>query len=297
MSHDHWLGKLTKLNKARNNAPHKPLLLLVVLEAIEKHELVHGEMFLTPELAFRFDTFAKVVAYRRTQRPDVRMPFHHLKTDGFWRAHTESGEPSKHRSVTRYVMLEPEFVDACANGDFRRTARRILIAKHFEPAERNALYNLVGLEIPPEDVIAKDAMFEAPDDASQAGRDGRFRLDVASAYNYTCALTGYRVTTVSGGSIVDAAHIHQFADSRNNNPQNGIALSKNSHWLFDAGLWSIDDNFRIIVATTEFSESSPEQRSLVEYAGEELRLPSDHELWPDQRHCRWHRKNRFKGSD
>jgi len=296
MSHDQWLGKLTKLNKARNNAPHKPLLLLVVLEAAEKHELLHGEMFLTPELAFRFDTFAQVVAYRRTQRPDIRMPFHHLKTDGFWTACTESGEPSKHRTVTRFVMPDSEFVDACSNADFRTAARRILIAKHFEPAERNALYNLVGLEIPPDDVIAKDAMFEAPDDASQAGRDGRFRLDVASAYNYTCALTGYRVTTVSGGSIVDAAHIHQFADSRNNNPCNGMTLSKNAHWLFDAGLWSIDDNFRVIVAAREFSESSPDQRSLIEYSGEKLRLPTDDGLWPDPRHCRWHRKNRFLGN-
>lgn len=295
MSQNHWLGKLTKLNKARNNAPHKPLLLLVVLELAEKKELPHGELFLTPELAFRFATYFQIVAYRRTQRPDVRMPFHHLKTQGFWSAHTEAGEPSKHRSVTRYVVPDSGFVDACANADFRTAARRILIAEHFEPAERNALYTLVGLEIPPDDVIAKNSMFEAPDDASRAGRDGRFRLDVASAYNYACALTGYRVNTISGGSIVDAAHIHQFADSRNNNPKNGMALSKNAHWLFDAGLWSIDDDYRVIVAATEFSESSPDHRSLIEYSGEPLRLPTDDRLWPDQRHCRWHRKNKFVG--
>lgn len=295
MSYDHWLGRLTKLNKARNNAPHKPLLLLVVLELAEQNELRDGELFVTAELAFRFDTFAQIVAYRRTQRPDVRMPFHHLKTQGFWSEHTESGEPSKHRSVTRYVIPDLEFVAACSDAEFRTTARRILIAKHFEPAERNALYSLVGLEIPPDDEIAKAAMFEIPDDAARAGRDGRFRLDVESAYNYTCALTGYRVTTISGGSIVDAAHIHQFADSRNNNPRNGMALGKNAHWLFDAGLWSIDDEFRVIVAANEFSESSPDQRSLVEYMSKKLRLPTDNRLWPDQRHCRWHRKKRFKG--
>jgi putative restriction endonuclease len=40
-----------------------------------------------------------------------------------------------------------------------------------------------------------------------------------AAYNYTCALTRYRLTTIAGGSIVDAAHIHQFSDSRNNDPR------------------------------------------------------------------------------
>ncbi len=78
MSFDRWLGKLTKLHKARDNAPHKPLLLLVFLELVETGEFTGGRLSLTPELAFRFDTFFAVVAYRRTARPDVRIPFHHL---------------------------------------------------------------------------------------------------------------------------------------------------------------------------------------------------------------------------
>lgn len=143
------------------------------------------------------------------------------------------------------------------------------------------MYGLVGLDIPADDTIAKGAIFEVSHDAGQAGRDGRFRLDVASAYSYTCALNGYRITTVSGGSIVDAAHIHQFADSRNNDPRNGLALCKNGHWLFDAGLWSIDDDFRVIVAQSEFSESSPDQKPLVTYAGKRVRLFADEDLWPE----------------
>jgi putative restriction endonuclease len=67
-------------------------------------------------------------------------------------------------------------------------------------------------------------------------REARFRRNVVAAYNYTCALTGYRLTTISAGCIVDAAHIHQFASSRNNDPRNGLALWKNAHWFFDTGL-------------------------------------------------------------
>ena len=295
MPHEEWLRKLTKLNKARGNAPHKPLLLLVFLEMADRGEADWDGQSLTPELAFRFETFSCVVQHRRTQRLDIRMPFHHLKTQGFWSARTETGEPSKHRSVTRFIVFDPDFATACRDPEFRKVARRVLIATHFEPAERNALYSLVGLKVPADDEIALHAMFETPDDATQAGRTGRFRLDVVSAYDYTCALTGYRLSTVASGTIVDAAHIHQFAESLNNDPRNGMALSKNAHWLFDSGLWSVDDDFRILVAADEFTESSPCQKPLTEFAGEQLQLPANDQLWPDPRHLRWHRTNRFLG--
>ena len=80
MSFDHWLGKLTKLNKGLNNAPHKPLLLLVFLELVENGDFAGGSLALTPDLAYRFDTFFDVVKHRRHAKPDVRLPFHHLST-------------------------------------------------------------------------------------------------------------------------------------------------------------------------------------------------------------------------
>lgn len=98
-----WLRKLTDLNKARGNAPHKPLLLLVFLELVEKGEFERGNLPLTPEFAYRFDTFFDVVRARRSARPDVRLPFHHLSTQGFWSPRTATGDLSKHRSITAYV--------------------------------------------------------------------------------------------------------------------------------------------------------------------------------------------------
>ena len=293
MPYERWLGKLTTLNKARGNAPHKPLLLLVFLELVENGDFAGGSLPITPELAYRFDTFFNVVQHRRDARPDVRMPFHHLKTQGFWSAHMASGELSEHRSTTAYVVPDPEFVEACHDPEFRRQARYILIATHFEPAERNALYYLVGIAIPTGDEVTRAAFFETVNDAENAGRSARFRIDIVSAYNYTCALTGYRVTTISSGAIVDAAHIHQFANSRNNDPNNGIALSKNAHWQFDVGLWSIDDDYRVVVATEAFSESSPNQKPLADMHGQRMLLPRNEAIWPSRVHLAWHRANKF----
>ena len=294
---DDWLAKLNKLNvyKAKHGeAPHKALFLLALMDMIDAGEPVTERLELTPELAFRFMALWPIVAYRRTQKPDIRMPFHHLSGDRLWQAHMATGDISPDKKATRYVEINPDFFAALHEKRFRRRARRILIARWFQPAERHAFYALYNIPIPTDDQIARDANFEVPNDAKTVGREARFRLDVVPAYDYTCALTGYRVTTVTAGSIVDAAHIHAFRDSRNNDPRNGIALCKNAHWLFDAGLWSIDDDYRIIVAQGRYHEASPDQKPLVAYHGRRIRLPANPDAWPDPRHLAWHRKQRFK---
>src|SRR5262249_39782243 len=144
--------------------------------------------------------------------------------------------------------------------------------------------------------IAQDANYKAPTEAKKQGREVRFRLNVVAAYNYTCALTRYRLTTISSGSIVDAAHIHQFSDSRNNDPQNGLALCKNAHWLFDNGLWTLNEDYTVRVADGRFSEDSPNQMPLSAYNRKPAHLPNDPALWPSQIHLNWHRKHKFQGA-
>jgi putative restriction endonuclease len=297
-SGEHWLGRISKLNvyKAKGGpAPHKPLLLLVLLETAEQGSLPEKTLPLTPELAFRFYSYWNIVAHRRTQRPDVRFPFHHLQTDGFWSALTEEGTPSPDDRLTRYAELTPDFRKCLNDPVWREQARRLLIAKYFEPAERIALYTLVGLAVPAEDEITRDANYTLPTEARKEGRETRFRLTIVAAYNYTCALTGYSLTTITAGSILDAAHIHQFSDSRNNDPRNGLALCKNCHWLFDNGLWTLTDDYRVLVALGRFVEHSPDQKALTEYQGRKINLPSDPKYWPDPLHIAWHRKHRFRG--
>jgi len=130
--------------------------------------------------------------------------------------------------------LPLDFVAFAKDPACRDQARRILIARYFQPSERAALYDLVGLPIPSADQIARDAAYKSPDEVARQGREPiRIRdrtlgfcvvsgvlspYPKVAAYHYTCALTRYRLTAIAGGSIVDAAHIHQFSDSRNNDP-------------------------------------------------------------------------------
>ncbi len=90
-----WLARIARLKIDRKGspAPHKPLLLLVIIELAEQGMLPQGTLPLTPELAFRFCTYWSIVAHRRSQKPDVRYPFHHMQSGGFWKASDEDWTP------------------------------------------------------------------------------------------------------------------------------------------------------------------------------------------------------------
>jgi len=297
---DYWLAKISKLrvDRARGDpAPHKPLLLLALCDLAEQGALPHGALPLSPELAFRFYTYWSIVAERRQQRPDVRLPFHHLSGDGIWSVLDQQGNRSPDKKLTRFAKLPSDLIDFLEDSANREKARHLLIAKYFRPSEQIALYAMIGLPVPSRQEIEQNAAYKSPEEAQLAGREARFRIRVVSAYNFTCALTAYRLTTITAGSIVDAAHIHEFRDSRNNDPRNGIALSKNAHWTFDQGLWTVSDDYRIIVAVGQFAEAGPnEDNLLASYHGRRLNLPEDRAHWPDPIHLAWHRKTRFKAA-
>jgi putative restriction endonuclease len=297
---DYWLAKFSKLrvDRARGDpAPHKQLLLLVLCDLVEKENLRNAVLPLSPELAFRFYTYWSIVASRRPQRPDVRLPFHHLAGDGIWSVLDEQGAPSPDRKMTRYAKLPSDLAAFLEDPANREKARHLLIAKYFRASEQIALYETIGLPVPSRQQMEQNAAYKSPEEAQLAGREARFRIRVVSAYNFRCALTAYRLTTITAGSIVDAAHIHEFRDSRNNDPRNGIALSKNAHWAFDQGLWTVSDDYRVIVAIGHFAEAGPnEDNLLANYHGRRLHLPKDRALWPDPIHLAWHRKKRFKAA-
>lgn len=296
LSHEPWLKLAARLrvenDKNTGFAPHQPLLLLVVAGLVESGELNDLLLPLTGQLTFRFLTIGTITSLRRTNQLSIRLPLTPLFRQGFWTTLDENGNATSDRSAVYAMRLEFGFFEALQDAEFRAQLRRVLIARYFvDAAERAALYEFVGLPVPPDAEVKQDATrYEA---TRQKGREARFRDLVIPAYNYTCALFHYRVDTVESGSIVDAAHIHQFAKSRNNEPQNGLALCKNAHWMFDEGLWSIDDEFRVLVAKFRFHEAGNPALWLQNLEGQRIHLPNDPQMWPFQKHLEWHRKYRF----
>jgi len=293
----YWLHKLAtlRIDRARGDpAPHKPLLLLAVLEMAERGELTGLELPLSPDLAFRFSVYWSVVAERRKTRPDVRLPFHYLKSSSIWQPLMPDGKPSPDKRLTAKVRFDPAFLNCLHDSTFCDNAKRVLIETppYFRTEERVALCAMLRLKPAAADKLKEgEPLYTAP---VERGRDARFRIEVVVvAYKHTCALTGYLMTTLDMESIVDAAHIHEFSDSRNNDPRNGLALSKNAHWQFDRGLWSITDDYRVVVNLDKFIEEGVPGQKLADFEGHRLFLPSDPKHWPEPTHLAWHRTNKL----
>lgn len=289
----HKLSHL-KIDRSRGAAPHKPLLLLCLLELAEEGALTDELLPITGELAFRFSSFWSVVAHRRSQKPDLKLPLFHMRSDGFWQPLDEQRQILLYRDLPACIRFDAEFLGAINDPAFRAQARLVLIRSYFEPNEQEALWALLGKAPPPADA-GGSAETPADPEAVERGREGRFRIGVVTAYDYTCALTGYRLVTLASGTIVDAAHIHQFARSRNNALNNGIALSKNAHWLFDHGLWSIRDDHTVLVAKRHFAEVGDAAHLLSRMQDCQLTLPANPAHWPAAQYLAWHRSHKFLG--
>ena len=96
MQCEKWLKVVSNLRVDRKGtiAPHKPLLLLVLAELAEQNKLRSNTLALTGELVFRFLAYWAVVAERRPQRPDIHLPFYHMRSDGCWTPLDADGRPT-----------------------------------------------------------------------------------------------------------------------------------------------------------------------------------------------------------
>jgi putative restriction endonuclease len=187
------------------------------------------------------------------------------------------------------IELDPDLFALLADQDFRVKARLVLIARYFTEPEQAALFEFLGIEMGRSARNADDVLARALAAGRRKGRSARFQVRVVDDYHHTCALTGYRCFTTDGSSIVDAAHIEPWAETQNDDLANGLALSKSAHWMFDAGLWTVDDDLRVVVNAARFIEAGPEAHQLRALAGRHLQFDPQAKLRPSVECIRRHR--------
>src|SRR5579864_5777431 len=112
---------------------------------------------------------------------------------------------------------------------------------------------------------------------SRPFRERSFMLNVRNAYANRCAMTGLRLINGGGRPEVQAAHIQPVAAKGPDSVRNGIALSGTVHWMFDRGLISIGDDYKILVAKNHV----PEDASRLLNRNGTIHLPKDETLYPN----------------
>jgi putative restriction endonuclease len=298
-----------RIDRARGNpAPHKPLLLLAVIDLIEQGAIQANKIEPSPLIV---ESFLKYWNLLSLEKPRIYLPFYHLKSDNFWHLHAKAGQEnllstiSQFKSMTQlasvidFANLDDDLFLLLHNLQAREVLRNTIIEIYFpdkaelfraaisENQEINVIENLLLENAEKKDFDSSKIV------ADVKKREKAFSRAIMRLYDYTCAACHYRIVTLNGESAVDAAHIFPFKDSFDNSIGNGILLCKLHHWSFDRGLFSIDDNYKIVVAST-FSESGNENFSLHKLQAKLIFLPKEKPFRPSITMLRWHRENQLQ---
>jgi putative restriction endonuclease len=292
-----WLERLYNLRRDKSGSherPHKPVLLLAILDLLDHGILTRNEIPLSPDLVKTFKRYFEAVRQHDDQ-PTIENPFYHLCGDGFWQLVPKPGERPLYepgnasRTPTIKALREVHgrfdndlWTALLSDAHSRHQLREALVARYF-PGKREQLAAIAG-EKPA--ARMEDALREEP-----PGRDGAFRHTILEIYDYRCAACGIRVKVSDDLSLVEAAHIIPFHESRNDKPDNGLALCPNHHWAMDRFLIApCPDSNRAAGVWRVGSGLDPRiegQKDLVALSNQPVIPPSEEKFYPALESLRW----------
>ena len=296
-----------RVDRAHGVAPNKPLLLLAIIELIEQGQVCENKISPSPNLVEIFMKYWLKVSERK---PNLALPFFHLKSEGFWHLHANAGYEtalkvatqiktvSRLREIVASASFDDELFLLLTNTHDREVIRQILIDTYFADfkADIESLitegqqigeYRQALLRQVKQTFLSLQPL--ALTKAENPIRTAGFRQAIMRIYDYTCAVCQLYVLTLDGESITEAAHIIPFKVSGNNDVRNGISLCQLHHWAFDRGLISVDKNYEVIVSEL-MSERGPIEWRLTTLSGKSILLPEHDELYPAQEALTWHRE-------
>jgi putative restriction endonuclease len=286
----YYLNKIERLRIDRSHgipAPHKPILLLAVIDLIEEGAITDNKIKSSPQLV---ESFLKYWHLVNLDKPRIFLPFFHLKSDRFWHLHARAGNEqllamtkqmnsmTHLASIVAFASLDEDLFLLLHRADAREVIRQKIIEVYFpEQAEKFRLAISENQEIISiENLLLKEAENKTPDISKVVidtpKRNIAFRRVIIKLYDYTCAACRLRIITLDGETAVEAAHIFPFAKSFDDSIGNGLALCPLHHWSFDKGLFSIEDNYKMIVSAN-FEESGNEAFLLRSLQSREIYLP------------------------
>ena len=117
---------------------------------------------------------------------------------------------------------------------------------------------------------------------------------VQGEYHFTCAICELRFRL---GDLVEAtaAHIVPKHKSGTDDPRNGLALCRTHHWAFDAGVFSVDTDYRVQLSPA-MERADVQNFGLVALGSKLILLPGNDALRPHPDALAWHREHIWKAA-
>ncbi len=288
-------------------SPHKICMLLAVLDLAKAGGLAENRIVYGPQLLERYRRFFDAVR-APGDHPNPYFPFFHLAgklrggSPSFWRLEALPGREAVLSAMTS-ARSDADITGnvACASLDnelhqLLQAPRTVdtLIAAVGEHWFGRGLQDLVAVVERSSQVSRYERQLRTgalPHLAAEPSppayvRNPAFRRVVTQVYDYRCAATGLRILLPSGEAMVEAAHIHPFAEAGDDDPRNGLALSPDMHWAMDRNLIAPGPDFRWHVATV-LDGRIPDFRALCDLDGRALLLPAEARMYPKREVLEW----------
>jgi putative restriction endonuclease len=316
---ENYIQKFANLHTDRNRkiwtaltchrAPHKPFLLLSVMDLIAQGQII--ENFIEPS----FDLVDIWNGYWDAvmpigQRSSMAYPFPRLQSDGFWHRIANPGydagmdynisSMTRLREVYAGARLDDALFAHLLDPVGRERLRSVLIQSYFAPeiqlrVAEQGFINLAAytyaLEVVAGVKDGRPGFAEAPPE-TQRVRDQGFRKAIVALYDHRCALCGIRMRTPEGHTVVEAAHIVPWSESHDDLPSNGLCLCRLCHWSFDEGLMSVGGRYEVLVSDRVRIDSNMPGHVLTLVA-RPIFKPEVKRFWPAQDNLARHRRERF----
>ncbi len=314
------IDKILSLNRGVTKfgaAPHKPVLLLAVIDSFDHGEITENRIEITDDLLRHFyDNWSLLVKSDNT--PNFALPFFHLKNEksGIWNLITMPGKEiptTKSKSIKSFkalhdtvqaAALSNDLFDALSDSGAREVIKNAILRKYFGIKSQSQLkdYPTFSESIekemfgdPNENYARKvNRIIQAvPDESIEeilVLRSSIFRRIILDIYDNQCSVSGLKIGDINKTSLVDVCHIIPFSDTKNDSVRNGIALSPTFHRAFDRGLIAVSDNYTVMV-NARLKDYKPES-GIRKYENQKIYLPKDERYWPSPESLYLHR-NKF----
>lgn len=139
-----YIEQFKKINVAKRDglkAPHKAVLLLAVIDLVERGAITTPKIELTEDLEYTYQRlWDRYVCNTQTFQSRLTTPFWHLSNEEFWRLRTYSGLPVSERDNASsvksmrekiYAVLDVVLFEELKKAENRAKLRVILISNYF----------------------------------------------------------------------------------------------------------------------------------------------------------------------
>ncbi len=297
-----YLKKFTSLRRDNKNggAPHKPILLLSVIEVYEDRIFHNNQVFIIPELVANFKRiWAQLVD--TNHHSIFALPFYHMKSEGFWKLipnygfekliASKASLKSSFNTLKASIYcaeIDQELCELLKNENHRNILKVTLLEKYFPNTKtlyKKEISDDTSFLFKSEKRYFKELehLKERLDPNNYEEdifvRSGIFKREIPKLYNYTCAISDMKVDAMVNANLVDACHIVPFSISHDDTVRNGITLCPNLHRAYDRGLIFINENYELEV-NNNFVENEDSSYNIKQYEGKKIRLPDNPKYQP-----------------